>query len=94
MTRTIRIGIIGDFNTQSRSHLATNAALHHAAQSLAAGAEIRWLPTDSLLGTEGQTALDSFDAFWAAPGGPFQSLEGALAGIRFARERNRPFVGT
>jgi CTP synthase (UTP-ammonia lyase) len=31
---------------------------------------------------------------WIAPGSPYQSLDGALAAIRFARERNVPLLGT
>ncbi|MBI4585032.1 MAG: hypothetical protein HY717_13550 [Planctomycetes bacterium] len=34
------------------------------------------------------------DALLTAPGSPYESLEGALRGIRFARERGVPFAGT
>jgi CTP synthase (UTP-ammonia lyase) len=42
----------------------------------------------------GTGALAAFDGLWAAPGSPYRSLEGALAGVRFARERGVPFFGT
>jgi CTP synthase (UTP-ammonia lyase) len=38
--------------------------------------------------------LSDADAVWCAPGSPYASLDGALAGIRFAREHQRPFLGT
>jgi len=38
--------------------------------------------------------LKPYDALWAAPGSPYHSLEGAIQGIRFAREHDRPFFGT
>ena len=35
--------------------------------------------------------LDLCDALWAALGSSYVSMEGALRGIQFARERDRPF---
>ena len=43
---------------------------------------------------EGTGALGTSDGLWAAPGAPYRSLEGGLAGFRFAREWGVPFVGT
>ena len=91
---TIRIGIIGDFNPNFRPHLATNKALEHAAERMSANIKIGWLPTQFLLDLESQKALKEFDGLWASPGSPYKSMEGALRAIRFAREQNRPFLGT
>ena len=90
----IRIGIVGDFNPEYRSHHATNAALHHAAASSGVKVEVTWLPTPSLVDPAADGVLESFNGLWAASGSPYSSLEGALNGIRFARVRNWPFVGT
>lgn len=92
--RTVRIGIIGDFEPTRRSHLATNAALRHAAERLAADLEVCWLPTPSFVESTDQKALEACDGLWASPGSPYRSMEGALRAIRFARARNWPFVGT
>jgi CTP synthase (UTP-ammonia lyase) len=90
---TLRIGIIGDFEPTRRSHIATNAALRHAAKHLALDVAVCWLPTLSLAeSTERQ--LEACDGLWASPGSPYRSLEGSLRAIRFARQRNWPFVGT
>ena len=46
------------------------------------------------------TALDDVSlevpegGVWIAPGSPYRSMDGMLAGIQFARARNRPFVAT
>jgi CTP synthase (UTP-ammonia lyase) len=90
----LKIGIIGDFNPSSRFHHATNAALQHAAASLALTVETTWLPTPSLAGERPDPILDGYDALWCSPGSPYQSMDGALQAIRFARRRGRPFVGT
>lgn len=90
----VSVGIIGDFNSESGMHRATNEALHHAARALGTSAVVSWLPTSELRTDTVQQLLDPFDALWAAPGSPYVSMEGALCGIQFARERDRPFFGT
>jgi CTP synthase (UTP-ammonia lyase) len=92
--KTINIGIIGDYDVNKVSHAATNTAITHAAKQLSLATNVVWLPTPTLLTEEGQQKLTLFDAIWASPGSPYQSLEGALIGIKLARESQRPFIGT
>jgi CTP synthase (UTP-ammonia lyase) len=99
MNQLLRIGIIGDFEGSNPSHLATNEAIQHAAETLALAVEISWLPTASLDcalpdGGISQTVLDQYDGLWCAPGSPYQSMAGALKAIRIAREHGKPFIGT
>lgn len=86
MGRTIRIGVVGDFNPQFHSHHATNTALQHA------GAEVEWIPTPAVL--QDPETLARYDGLWLSPGSPYQSMEGALRAVEFARRRDWPFVGT
>jgi CTP synthase (UTP-ammonia lyase) len=90
----LRVAIIGDYNPASRFHAATDAALQHAADALSLRVDVMWLPTPALEEAEPENILGQFNALWCAPGSPYQSMDGALAGIRYARERGRPFVGT
>ncbi|HUL51011.1 MAG TPA: CTP synthase, partial [Candidatus Nitrosotalea sp.] len=83
---------IGDFRAENKSHSATDAALHHAAQVLGVSAEVSWLPTDTLRSP--QAILDTFDGLLCAPGSPYANMDHALAAIRYARENNRVFLGT
>jgi CTP synthase (UTP-ammonia lyase) len=94
MNAPLRIGIIGDFDLQKPSHIATNAALQQAAQALAVPIEIAWLPTPRFEADDVASQLDPYDALWGAPGSPYHSMAGALRAIRFAREYDRPFLGT
>jgi len=88
----VRIGIIGDFNPDYPSHIATNEAINHTGEAMGISIEVEWLPTRSL---EKQPAsLAQFDALWCSPGSPYLSMEGALQAIRFAREQDYPFLGT
>ena len=90
----MRIGILGDFNPEFRSHHATNASLQHAARKLNLQVESQWLPTPSLTAADASNILESYDGLWAAPGSPYQSFDGMLKGIEFARTRDWPFLGT
>jgi CTP synthase (UTP-ammonia lyase) len=85
---TARIGILGDFNPENPTHIFTGNAIRHAAEVLGKTIEAVWLPTDR------PTEYMRFDGFLGSPGSPYKSFEGALAGIRYARENQIPFIGT
>jgi CTP synthase (UTP-ammonia lyase) len=93
MTRSIAVGVIGDYNPSFPPHAATGAALEHAAAGVGAQMEVRWLDTAQLEDVDSAT-LSEYDALWCAPGSPYRSLDGALRAIRFARESDTPFIGT
>lgn len=81
------IGVVGDFNPENRTHRFTNAALEHL------GLRFAWVPTETVAG-EPEERLAAFDGVWIAPASPYRSMDGALAAIRYARERGVPLVGT
>jgi CTP synthase (UTP-ammonia lyase) len=91
---TIRIGILGDFNPEFRSHHAINSSLQRAAQALGVAVESQWVSTPSLAEAEADELLAGFHGIWASSGSPYKSFDGMLRGIQFARQRNWPFVGT
>ena len=92
MRQRLKIGIVGDFNPDYPSHVATNEAINHAGNGLGIFAEVQWLPTIDL--EKNSETLEQFHALWCSPGSPYQSMTGALEAIRFAREREYPFLGT
>jgi CTP synthase (UTP-ammonia lyase) len=92
--RPLKIGIIGDFEATNPTHAATHAALNHAAQALSARVEIEWLGTPPYASEAQARSLAAYDGLWGAPGSPYQSRDGAINAIRFARECDRPFLGT
>jgi CTP synthase (UTP-ammonia lyase) len=94
VTDAVRIGILGDFNPEFRSHHATNDALQHAATKLKCKVESQWIATPSTLEPDAERLLEGFDGLWASPGSPYKSLDGMLKGIEFARRRDWPFLGT
>ena len=88
-----RIALVGDFVPGHTSHEAANQALLHAADALSLTLEADWIPTPTLDADAGLAELEQYDGVFA-PGGAYESKEGALAAIRFARERGWPFFGT
>jgi CTP synthase (UTP-ammonia lyase) len=85
MTQT-RIAIIGDYQPGNPTHTAIADALAHAG----CRTPPVWVPTQDAAGRD----LAEFAGFWIAPGSPYRSLEGALEVIRYAREHDRPLLGT
>jgi CTP synthase (UTP-ammonia lyase) len=94
-SKPLRIGLIGDFNIQTPAHRAIPRALTLAAEALGQGSqiEITWIATSQLT-HEPSRHLSRFTGLWCAPGSPYSSMQGALRGIQYAREKSLPFLGT
>jgi CTP synthase (UTP-ammonia lyase) len=90
-TTAIRIALIGDYDPQVTAHQAIPIALGMAAENLDLDVQFQWLATDRI---NADTRLDSFHGFWCVPASPYRDMDGALRAIRFAREHQRPFLGT
>ncbi len=90
----VRIGIIGDFNPQFITHVSMEPAAKEAAGRIGVDVDVAWIPTP-VLDRDGRDALlGQFDALWAAAASPYESFDGMLYGIEFARTHQVPFTGT
>jgi CTP synthase (UTP-ammonia lyase) len=87
----IRIALIGDYDPQVTAHQAIPLALGMAAEHAGLDVQFQWLATDRI---DNDTPLADFDGFWCVPASPYRNEAGALRAIRFAREQQRPFLGT
>jgi CTP synthase (UTP-ammonia lyase) len=83
-----RVGIVGDFSVKNETHHATNLALAHA------GLRFEWVPTVEVEPARPHDRLGKYAGLFIAPASPYESMEGALAAVRLARERGVPLVGT
>ena len=86
----IRIGIIGDFDSQHHTHVAIDHALDHSAAAMDADIMADWIPTPEVT----DELLSEYDGLWAAPASPYKSFDGMLRGIAYARSGMVPFTGT
>jgi CTP synthase len=68
--------------------------LDHSAHALNVPIEVAWLPTPGLETGDIAAMLEPFDALWGSPGSPYDSMAGAFRAIRYAREHDRPYLGT
>jgi len=89
----VSVGVVGDYDPGFPPHPATDASLRHSAARLGVELETRWLGTRSLESAD-VAQIASHDALLCAPGSPYRSLDGALWGVRVAREHDLPFLGT
>jgi|SRR5688572_20261039 CTP synthase (UTP-ammonia lyase) len=91
MPKSIKVGLIGDRNDAVVAHRAIPLALAMAARELGVEVEHEWVPSEEVTSVE---RIESLDGLWCVPGSPYRSMEGVLLAIRYARERERPFLGT
>ena len=95
MSDAVRIGILGDFNAEFRSHHATNDALQHAARKLNMKVESEWLPTPSLnAANRREDARKLSTACGPRPAVRTRASTACSKGIEFARRRDWPYLGT
>lgn len=84
---TAAVGIVGDFQPQNITHRFTSDALAQLDLTF------EWIPTGDVP-DDPATRLGRYAGLWIAPASPYRSMDGALAAIRYARERGVPLVGT
>lgn len=93
MKRPLVTGVIGDSHPGVEGFAAIRAALQHAATALSLDVDPRWIPSTTLA-EQSDRDLAEFDALWCGPWGPYANADDATRVIRFAREHERPFLGT
>jgi CTP synthase (UTP-ammonia lyase) len=90
----IRIAVVGDFKPEVRAHTALNEALGHTSEHLGLAVDVDWVPTPQVSRTNVALVLGSAQGIIVPPNSPYESMEGALAAIEFARTRGWPFYGS
>ena len=93
MIDSISVALVGDYDPAVTAHIAIPEALRIAGSAAGFGVRQEWLDTDTLAEVASRR-LAPFDAVWCVPASPYASMEGALRGIRHARETGLPFLGT
>ena len=81
------IGVVGDLDLANPTDRFTNGALGHA------GLRHEWVATERI-DPDAASTLRRFDGLLISPGRPYRNMDGAVAAVRFARERGVPLVGT
>jgi CTP synthase (UTP-ammonia lyase) len=83
-----RVAVVGDYDPKNHTHQATDAGLTHAR------IDYEWVLTSDVDPRRPSDRLGRYGGVVIAPSSPYVSMDGALAAIRYARERGVPLVGT
>ncbi len=89
--QNIRIALVGDYDPSVPAHQAIPVALDRVANETGLSVQATWVPTTDI--GDG-ASLQAFEGIWCVPASPYRDMDGALTAIRFARERQVPFLGT
>jgi CTP synthase (UTP-ammonia lyase) len=82
--------ILGEYNPDSETHRATDAAIRHSLFELNAELAASWISTATIK----EADILQAHGLWVAPGSPYKNLSRALQAIRLARANLVPCLGT
>lgn len=88
----ITVGLVGKYVDFRDSYLSLAEALQHAGVKTRTQVEIRYIEADKLE-TSGVACLEEVDAVLVPGGFGDRGVQGKLEAVRFARERDIPFLG-
>lgn len=92
MSSQYSIALVGDYSPSVIAHQSIPLALDLAAAQHGVKIDAAWVPTSRI--QDAEVELSSYHGIWCVPASPYENTEGALDAIRFARERQMPFLGT
>ena len=84
------IAILGEYQPEFETHLATTSAIVHSNSRLTTKIEGIWVSTEEI-----DTSLfERYSGVLIAPGSPYKNMDKMLWAIHYARENNVPCLGT
>jgi CTP synthase (UTP-ammonia lyase) len=84
----VRVALLIDLPPDARYHVATVAALNHAADARGEQLDLRVQTTDTAVD------VDQLDGVVIGPGSPYRDEHAVWSVVRSAREKGLPLVGT
>lgn len=91
MAALLNLALVGDYRASAVAHQAIPLAIERAAAHLGAAVSFRWLPTDQL---GDLSVVKESDAVWVVPGSPYKNDKAVFDTLRWAREQQRPLLGS
>jgi CTP synthase len=89
----VRIAVVGKYVNLRDAYLSVMEALKHGGFRHGADVQIEWVASDDLGGSATEAALADADGILIPGGFGVRGVEGKVAAIRYAREREVPFLG-
>ncbi|HYI45731.1 MAG TPA: CTP synthase [Actinomycetota bacterium] len=92
-TKDVRIAVVGKYVTLPDAYLSVVESLKHAGFANGGRVDIKWIAADDLETADLDSALGDVDGILVPGGFGVRGIEGKVQAVRFARERNIPFLG-
>ena len=92
-TEPVTIAVVGKYVNMRDAYLSVMEALYHGGFHHGADVQIRWVASDDLGGNATEEALRGVDGILIPGGFGIRGVEGKVAAVRYARERQIPFLG-
>lgn len=90
---TVEIAIVGKYVRLSDAYLSVVESLRHAAISTYGDLRIRWVNSETLETESAENYLTGVDGILVPGGFGSRGIDGKIAAIKFARDRQIPFLG-
>ena len=92
-TNEVTIGLIGKYVELKESYKSIAEAFIHAGAVNDCSVKVDWIHSESLSEENIEQKFGYLDAVLVAPGFGNRGIEGKIAAIKYAREKNIPFLG-
>lgn len=92
-TRQINIAIVGKYVRLGDAYLSVVEALRHAAIAIGGELNLRWINSEDIEAYGAETYLADVNGILVPGGFGLRGVDGKIAAIKFARERQIPFLG-
>ncbi|HEY6567745.1 MAG TPA: CTP synthase [Actinomycetota bacterium] len=89
----VTVAVVGKYVNMRDAYLSVMEALYHGGFHHGANVQIRWVASDDLGGVATEEALEGVDGVLIPGGFGIRGVEGKVAAVRYARERQVPFLG-
>ncbi|HYW17861.1 MAG TPA: CTP synthase [Nodularia sp. (in: cyanobacteria)] len=90
---TVEIAIVGKYVRLSDAYLSVVEALRHAAISTYGDLRLRWVNSEDIEKESPETYLAGVDGILVPGGFGVRGVDGKIAAIKYARDRQIPFLG-
>ncbi|MFK7783639.1 MAG: CTP synthase [Crocinitomicaceae bacterium] len=89
----VTIGLVGKYVELKDSYKSISEAFIHAGVSNEAKVNIKWIHSEKVTRSNVDAELADLDGILVAPGFGSRGISGKIETVRFAREKNVPFLG-
>ena len=91
--KSVKIGLIGKYVELADSYKSIIEALKHAATYHEQKADIKLIQSETITSENVQEKLENLQCIIVAPGFGHRGVEGKIMAVKYAREKNIPFLG-